>query len=384
MVCKVEIMTKEIKNNCHKVNHLKMYWLMFSSCSYPGPPGPGPGSHMECVVNEMMVENSNDDDDVENQNIHRYNFFHRHERERQLKCHISSKNTNKRRNLLDSNLLWIFLGFIWLSNPTIVGCRDNEPLENGQEQPRVLVSNCDFNRLERSDESNFLDDERRRPITTTNNLNLNNNNNCTYIKFNYYNYIKNNNTNSASTSESPFINNKSKKQSLIDSLRIENIKFQILSKLGLKTKPNVTNTLSRQVIMDTLQRADETFFHNDNYHRSTHPYDYYYVSADNSVPYGGAENGRFNNNNNPQDNNNAYYDPQGGPQLMPYNNMYQQQNPHQYRHQSQFEYQPPYSSQNFFHQEEDDDFIGKTREIISFAGKGECIFLNHSTISFFL
>lgn len=45
---------------------------------------------------------------------------------------------------------------------------------------------------------------------------------------------------------------------LSDHGRLEAIKFQILLKLGLKTKPNVTNLLPKQFIFDTLQRSGET------------------------------------------------------------------------------------------------------------------------------
>lgn len=43
-----------------------------------------------------------------------------------------------------------------------------------------------------------------------------------------------------------------------DVIRLETIKRQILSKLGLKEKPNVTAPVPREVIMETLYRAEET------------------------------------------------------------------------------------------------------------------------------
>lgn len=42
-----------------------------------------------------------------------------------------------------------------------------------------------------------------------------------------------------------------------DKLRLEVIKKQILQKLGLKHKPNVTRSLPKEVIMDTLYRAED-------------------------------------------------------------------------------------------------------------------------------
>lgn len=42
-----------------------------------------------------------------------------------------------------------------------------------------------------------------------------------------------------------------------DKLRLEAIKKQILQKLGLKNKPNVTRSLPKEVIMETLNRAED-------------------------------------------------------------------------------------------------------------------------------
>lgn len=41
-------------------------------------------------------------------------------------------------------------------------------------------------------------------------------------------------------------------------MRLESIKYQILMKLGLKQMPNITNTLPKHVIMETLYRAKDT------------------------------------------------------------------------------------------------------------------------------
>ena len=47
-------------------------------------------------------------------------------------------------------------------------------------------------------------------------------------------------------------------QKQLDNLRIENIKQQILSKLGLKTKPNISSSIPRDVLLQTLYRSDDT------------------------------------------------------------------------------------------------------------------------------
>ncbi|XP_045466196.1 inhibin beta chain [Harmonia axyridis] len=47
-----------------------------------------------------------------------------------------------------------------------------------------------------------------------------------------------------------------------DNLRLEVIKKQILSKLGLRDKPNVTYSLPREVVLETLYRAENSEFFN--------------------------------------------------------------------------------------------------------------------------
>lgn len=52
---------------------------------------------------------------------------------------------------------------------------------------------------------------------------------------------------------------------LSDHNRLEAIKFQILLKLGLKNKPNVTNTLPKQFIFDTLRRSGDPMNNPNDY-----------------------------------------------------------------------------------------------------------------------
>lgn len=60
-----------------------------------------------------------------------------------------------------------------------------------------------------------------------------------------------------------------------DSLRLEAIKQQILSKLGLKSKPNITHEFSKQTILNTLSRADDMNWQNDDFEQNTRNYDYF-------------------------------------------------------------------------------------------------------------
>ncbi|XP_031629520.1 protein PF14_0175 isoform X2 [Contarinia nasturtii] len=54
-------------------------------------------------------------------------------------------------------------------------------------------------------------------------------------------------------------------------MRLESIKYQILMKLGLKQKPNITNTLPKHVIMETLYRADDNNVPHSNENPGRHP-----------------------------------------------------------------------------------------------------------------
>lgn len=65
-----------------------------------------------------------------------------------------------------------------------------------------------------------------------------------------------------------------------DSLRLEAIKQQILSKLGLKSKPNITHEFSKQTILNTLSRADDMNLQNDEIDPNTRNYYNYFKSID--------------------------------------------------------------------------------------------------------
>lgn len=62
---------------------------------------------------------------------------------------------------------------------------------------------------------------------------------------------------SSSSNEAEKQQQQQEQQQSVDGLRIEAIKQQILNKLGLKQKPNITTTIPREVILETLWRADE-------------------------------------------------------------------------------------------------------------------------------
>lgn len=70
------------------------------------------------------------------------------------------------------------------------------------------------------------------------------------------------NLNSKKSSSCPNCLNRNGKDQKVesDNLRLEVIKKQILSKLGLRDKPNVTYSLPREVVLETLYRAENSEF----------------------------------------------------------------------------------------------------------------------------
>lgn len=78
--------------------------------------------------------------------------------------------------------------------------------------------------------------------------------------------------------------------------RLEAIKHQILLKLGLKTKPNVTQTMPRQFILETVQRVTGHDFNYDNLmmmHTTSYHVHQPEPSTENGVQYTFADNRDF-------------------------------------------------------------------------------------------
>ncbi len=90
-----------------------------------------------------------------------------------------------------------------------------------------------------------------------------------------------------------------------DSLRLEAIKQQILSKLGLKSKPNITHEFSKQTILNTLSRADDMNLQNDELEPNTRSYNDYFKLNDRHLF---DSNSIHTNNNNNNNNINNHYD----------------------------------------------------------------------------
>lgn len=120
---------------------------------------------------------------------------------------------------------------------------------------------------------------------------------------------------------------------LSDHSRLEAIKFQILLKLGLKNKPNVTNTLPKQFIFDTLRRSGDPAVNSNDFTML-------FQSSDNKETRDLM---------------------QDQLQLLKINN----DSIVDELKAEDLKESPPDDDQEF------DDFYGRTREIIAFADKGE-------------
>lgn len=177
----------------------------------------------------------------------------------------------------------------------------------------------------------------------------------------------------------------------INAMRLEAIKYQILTKLGLAAKPNISNELPKRVVLDTLSRAeqssavvqqmvvDETSggsggVHQHDMHAGQHRYtmamtedgrtndtqSYYYGSA--GMPRGDAyymySSGGVGGGGDSTEDGQSGGSPAPSPPSR-WQKEQEQEEPHMQQHHDQ---QPP-----------DDDFFGQTREIITFAEKGELI-----------
>lgn len=122
---------------------------------------------------------------------------------------------------------------------------------------------------------------------------------------------------------------------LSDHNRLEAIKFQILLKLGLKNKPNVTNTLPKQFIFDTLRRSGDPMNNPNDYTMLLQSSD---EKETRDLVLDQLQQLKLSNDSNIDDSNNE-----------------------------DFKETHPEDEQDF------DDFYGRTREIITFAEKGESL-----------
>lgn len=204
-------------------------WLNFCPCTYPGAPGPGPGPG------------------------------------------------KKRRRSLASGLAWVLLGLVWLGSPLIIGCRTED--SNNQ------ISKNQKNKFsQRTSDSNLINIDRRSIIAGIGCPN------CLYNKDNTFSisFLSSSKKTKQKQQQKPLAIVNSKRKSInhkqnhqkrhqkrkkpqnlnIDVIRLESIKHQILTKLGLKHKPNVTQHYPKQVIIDTIMRAGEKNFNNDKSHES--------------------------------------------------------------------------------------------------------------------
>lgn len=223
-------------------------WLNFCPCTYPGPPGPGPGPG------------------------------------------------KKRRRSLAGGLAWVLLGLVWLGSPLIIDCRTDENFQSINKLIKNDYLSDDDNK--RTSDSNLINiykiNNKKHHLTDQINesefvkstiLDGNGCPNCLYNNLdNKFSISFLSSTKKLKSTISPTktilikhrrhqLNNKKKQKQQkrkkynlkknnlnSDIIRLESIKHQILSKLGLKHKPNVTQLFPKQVIIDTIMRAGEKNF----------------------------------------------------------------------------------------------------------------------------
>lgn len=205
-------------------------WLNFCPCTYPGPPGPGPGPG------------------------------------------------KKRRRSLASGLAWVLLGLVWLGSPLIIGCRteDEKPISNKFSQ-RTSDSNLIniYNKKHHLTDINESEFDKRSIIAGIGCPNCLYNNLDNTFSISFLSSSKKQQNKQKQQKPLAIVHSKRKpikhtrhqkrqkrKKSNLNSdvIRLESIKHQILSKLGLKHKPNVTQYYPKQVIIDTIMRAGEKNF----------------------------------------------------------------------------------------------------------------------------
>ncbi|XP_068154253.1 inhibin beta chain [Drosophila tropicalis] len=137
-----------------------------------------------------------------------------------------------------ANLVWLLIGLVWLE-VKLINCN---AIGSGGGSGYIsnIVAHRGCTMCHEEGKGNFYSDKDN-PHTDYNNNNNNNNNNNKYNNNNYY--YKKTNRNHYNIAPS-------------DRVRLESIKRQILTKLGLTQKPNVSHPLPKQFIWETINRAD--------------------------------------------------------------------------------------------------------------------------------
>ncbi|XP_016991139.1 inhibin beta chain isoform X2 [Drosophila rhopaloa] len=135
-----------------------------------------------------------------------------------------SKNKRNR-----ANLIWLLIGLVWFE-VKLINC-------NGISSSNYYASN-----LETHKGCTLCHEEGK--------LNIYNDKDNPHTDYNIYNKYQNNNYFYKKTNK-PHNNNAPS-----DQVRLESIKRQILTKLGLSHKPNVSHPLPKQFIWETIYRAD--------------------------------------------------------------------------------------------------------------------------------
>lgn len=318
-------------------------------------------SQSTCAHLNRQTMRSNHNSQIETHHSH-LNLAHSKKRTKSTRC-------SQRRSLftsclsthLDRNLTWIFLTALAVcSSLSLVGCKNDN----------LLVSNC-----QPDPDENYISSSSNQRLG----INYTNNRKCNYTSpsLEYFNSYLDNNTSPAAvysttmstrsssdsrfiTSSEDFVRERKQNDNLrsTEGVRLEAIKLQILSRLGLKDKPNIKHTMSRKTALRILNQAD-----NPSYDFHNRQQNVYFIGAENPSEnvYGGY--GAQTYTNGPDYKvTNQYYEAQE----QQYNSQKEQSTyPYVYQHNQQ--QQPDYDELV----NDENDFFGRTREIIAVASKGE-------------
>lgn len=159
----------------------------------------------------------------------------------------------------------------------------------------------------------------------------------------------------------------------INAMRLEAIKYQILTKLGLETKPNISNHLPKQVVLDTLSRAEQSSatvrqMVLDETTGEMHQHTQNALADESKNNYAMAMEEYSVNDTRQSD---SYYAYSSSSRSSVDNMGGDNEEVKMFAKHTDYEKTSDKKNPNSDKQTEDDDFFGQTREIIMFAEKGE-------------
>uniref|UniRef100_A0A1A9WQB9 Uncharacterized protein n=1 Tax=Glossina brevipalpis TaxID=37001 RepID=A0A1A9WQB9_9MUSC len=196
-------------------------------------------------------------------------------------CATSSIRTLRHLCGSKSNLAWLLIGLVWFEGPKLTNCNviinyqyqsSSSPANNNNNNPKATITTKVGVELDykASGILNNVYNVNTTTLTRTTNVYNTGSKNTQHVCNNYQMrtraqravHLSNINLPASASKlnilwrEYSFTRPKFEHNAQSDQLRLESIKQQILSKLGLTRKPNVSHPLPKQFIWDTIYRAD--------------------------------------------------------------------------------------------------------------------------------